>query len=128
MARDRDPQEYARPVRRILVGVLIVLLLGLFLLWRVDSPRVERFRMALIDRVVPGMDWAMAPVTWVAGVAGGFQSYSRIHEQNQELRRELQQMKAWREAAIQLEQTNAKLLDLNQVRLDPKLTDRKSVV
>ena len=128
MAKDREDLDYARPVRRILVGLLAVLLLGLFLLWRIDSPRVERFRMLLIDRVVPSMDWAMAPVTWGAGVVSGFQSYSRILEQNQELRRELQQMKAWREAALQLEQQNAKLLDLNQVRLDPKLTHVTGVV
>ncbi|MEM7709688.1 MAG: rod shape-determining protein MreC, partial [Pseudomonadota bacterium] len=46
----------------------------------------------------------------------------RVYEQNQELRRELQQMKAWREAAIQLRQENARLLDLNNVRLSPELT------
>lgn len=128
MARDRDPQDYARPVRRILVGLLALVLLAIFLLWRIDSPRVERMRMALVDRIVPNMDWAMAPVTWVAGVGEGFQSYSRVLEQNQELRRELQQMKAWREAAVQLEQQNAKLLDLAQVRLDPKLTHVTGVV
>ena len=128
MARDREQPDYTRSVRRILVGVLALLLLGIFLLWRIDSPRVERFRMLLIDRVVPSMDWAMAPITWGTGVVSGFQSYSRILEQNQELRRELQQMKAWREAALQLEQKNAKLLDLNAVRLDPRLTHVTGVV
>jgi len=57
-----------------------------------------------------------------------FRSYARIHEQNQELRRELQQMRAWREAALQLEQRNAQLLDLTQVRLDPQLTHVTGVV
>ena len=37
-------------------------------------------------------------------------------------------MKAWKEAALQLEQENAKLLDLNKVRLDPKLTHVTGVV
>lgn len=128
MAKERDPQDYARPVRRILVGLLAVFLLAVFMFWRIDSPRVERFRLALVDRFVPSMDWAMAPVTWAAGVVGGFQSYARVLEQNQELRRELQQMRAWREAALQLEQKNAKLLDLNQVRLDPQLTHVTGVV
>jgi rod shape-determining protein MreC len=31
-------------------------------------------------------------------------------------------MRAWREAALQLEQENARLLDLNRVQLDPELT------
>ena len=42
--------------------------------------------------------------------------------QNAELRRELQRMQGWREAALQLEQKNARLLALNNVRLSPRLT------
>jgi rod shape-determining protein MreC len=123
MAKTRtDPEDFARPLRRVLVGLLVLALLSVFLLWRIDSPRVERFRAALVDRVVPSFDWAMAPVTRTADMLDQFQSYASLYEQNQDLRRELQQMKAWREAALQLEQQNARLLDLNQVRLDPKLT------
>ena len=129
MAKDRNGQEdFVRPIRRILVGLTAVFLIALFLLWRVDSPRVERFRTALVDRFVPSFSWLMLPVTRVTVMAEGFQSYARIYEQNQELRRELQQMKAWKEAALQLEQKNAKLLDLNQVRLDPSLTHVTGVV
>ena len=105
-----------------------MLLLGMYLLWRIDSPRVERLRIAMIDRFVPSMDWAMAPVTGLINIARDFQSYTRIYEQNQDLRRELQQMKAWREAALQLEQENARLLDLNKVRIDAKLTHVTGVV
>lgn len=122
------PEDFARPLRRILVGMLVLVLLGLFLLWRIDSPRVERFRTALVDAVVPSFDWALVPVTKVVGMVESFQSYTRIYEQNQELRRELQQMKAWREAALQLEQKNARLMDLNQVRMDPRLTHVSGVV
>jgi rod shape-determining protein MreC len=122
------PEEFSRPLRRLLVGIAVLCLLGLFLLWRIDSPRVERFRAMLIDAVVPSFDWAMRPVTMVAGMLDDFQSYTRIYEQNQELKRELQQMKAWKEAALQLEQKNARLLDLNNVRLDPKLTHVTGVV
>jgi rod shape-determining protein MreC len=122
------PEEFQRPLRRLLVGIGVLLLLGLFLLWRIDSPRVERFRAGLIDAVVPNLDWAMRPVTMVAGMIDDFQSYTRIYEQNQELKRELQQMKAWKEAALQLEQKNARLLDLNKVRLDPKFTHVTGVV
>jgi rod shape-determining protein MreC len=128
LARDRDDIDFARPVRRILVAVMAIVLALTFLVWRIDSPRVERFRAAFIDRFVPTFDWAMVPVTKVFGMIGGFQSYARIYEQNQELRRELQQMKAWKEAAVQLEQQNAKLLAQNAVRLDPKLTSVSGVV
>ena len=129
MAKDRyGQQDYRTPIRRILIGIAVVLLLALFALWRIDSPRVERFRAALVDRVVPGFDWALVPVTKLTGMIEGFRSYVQLYEQNQELRRELQQMKAWKEAALQLEQKNAKLLDLNQVRLDPLLTHVTGVV
>ena len=129
MAEDRKyDQDFIRPVRRILIGLLAGLMLLIFIIWRIDSPRVEQFRMAVIDRVVPSFDWAMRPVARGMALAENFRSYARIVEQNQELRRELQQMRAWREAALQLEQRNAQLLDLNQVRLDPQLTHVTGVV
>ncbi len=37
-------------------------------------------------------------------------------------------MMAWKEAALQREQENARLLDLNNVRLDPKFTKITGVV
>ncbi len=129
MASDRSNEaDYVRPVRRLVIGVLALVLLALFLLWRIDSPRIDRFRTAVVDSVVPNMDWAMAPVTRVARMVEDFRSYARIYEQNQELRRELQQMRAWREAALQLEQRNAQLLDMARVRLDPQLTHVTGVV
>ncbi|MCO4847907.1 MAG: rod shape-determining protein MreC [Yoonia sp.] len=128
MANDRNTEDYFGPIRRLLVGLLVLALLGIFLVWRIDSPRVERFRLAVIDRVVPSFDWAMAPVTSIANLVSDFQSYQQLAAQNGDLRRELQQMKAWKEAALQLEQENAKLLGLNNVRLDPKLTYVTGVV
>lgn len=128
MANDRNTEDYFGPIRRLLVGLIVFALLGVFLVWRIDSPRVERFRAAVIDRVVPSFDWAMAPVTGIAGLISDFQSYSQLAAQNGDLRRELQQMKAWKEAALQLEQENAKLLGLNNVRLDPQLTYVTGVV
>lgn len=129
MARERQSaEEYGRPIRRLLVGLVILLLLALFILWRIDSPRVERFRAQLIDKVVPSFEWALVPVTKLTGMAEDFQSYNRLYEQNQELRRELKEMRAWKEAAEQLEQQNAKLLALNNVRLDPSLTSVSGLV
>ncbi|MEO0744392.1 MAG: rod shape-determining protein MreC [Pseudomonadota bacterium] len=128
MAKDRNSVDYGGPLRRLVLAVLILALTGTFLLWRIDSPRVERFRAQVTDRIVPNMDWAMAPVTGTINLFRDFQSYRRIAEQNAELRRELRQMEAWKEAALQLEQENARLLDLNNVRLDPRLTYITGVV
>lgn len=129
MAKDRaQSEDFTAPLKRLLLGVVFLCLFAIFIVWRIDSPRVERFRLAVIDRVVPNFDWAMVPVTGTINLVRDFQSYQRIYRQNQELRRELQQMKSWKEAALQLEQENARLLDLNSVRLDPHLTHVTGVV
>jgi rod shape-determining protein MreC len=129
MARDRaQPEEFTGPLKRLLAAVVILCLVAIFIVWRIDSPRVERFRAQVVDRVVPIFDWAMAPVTATVNLIRDFQSYQSLYEQNQELRRELQQMKSWKEAAQQLGQENARLLELNNVRLDPRLTYITGVV
>ena len=128
MAKDAHGIDYASPIRRVLVGALVLSLFAVFLFWRIDGPRAERFRAQVVDQVVPSLDWAMGPVTRIANMIDNWESYTNIYQQNQDLRRELQQMKAWKEAALQLEQENAKLLDLNKVRLDPKLTHVTGVV
>jgi rod shape-determining protein MreC len=129
LAKDRaQSEDFTAPLKRLLLGLVLLCLFAIFLVWRIDSPRVERFRLAVIDRVVPNFDWAMVPVTGTINLVRDFQSYQRIYQQNQELRRELQQMKSWKEAALQLEQENARLLDLNSVRLDPRLTHVTGVV
>ncbi|MCA8882538.1 MAG: rod shape-determining protein MreC [Rhodobacteraceae bacterium] len=123
MALDGDKgTNHFRPIRRILTGGLVLVLLTMFLVWRIDSPRVERLRTDIVDATLPRLQWAMAPITALAKMAANFSTYSALYEQNQELRRELQQMRGWKEAALQLEQKNARLLDLNNVKLDARLT------
>ena len=129
MANNRsNNQDYTRPLRRLILVAVYLVLLATFLVWRIDSPRVERFRAQVTDGIVPNFDWAMAPVTGTVNLFRDYQSYNRIAEQNQELRRELRKMQAWKEAALQLEQENARLLDLNSVNLDPRLTFITGVV
>jgi rod shape-determining protein MreC len=121
-------QDYTGPLRQLLLVVVSLVLIAIFLVWRIDNPRVERFRAQVTDRIVPNFDWAMAPVTGTINLFRDYQSYQRIAAQNQELRRELRKMQSWKEAALQLEQENARLLDLNNVRLDPRLTFITGVV
>ena len=129
MERDRNnPDRYSTALARLIFGGLVILLVGLFLLWRIDSPRVERVRMEIIDRVIPNFAWTTYPLTEAINLIRSVKSYARIYQQNQELRRELQQMKAWKEAALQQEQENARLQDLNNVRLDPKFVKITGVV
>ena len=129
MNNDRQTQtDYFAPLRRLITVVLILILFGLFVVWRIDNPRVEKFRALVIDTFVPNFEWILRPMTSVVKLAQDYQSYEKLLEQNKELRRELQQMKSWKEAALQLEQENARLLDLNQLRLDSKLTHVSGIV
>ena len=120
--RNNSTPDYLRGIRRILVGAAATVLVALFLIWRIDNARVEQLRVSLIDRFVPSFAWTVKPVAATARMVTDLRAYGRVYQQNVELRRELQRMQGWREAALQLEQKNARLLALNNVRLNPRLT------
>lgn len=123
MAQNRPQgEDYLAPLKQLLAGLVVLLLIAIFIVWRIDSPRVERLRIMMVDQFLPSSEWVMAPMTHAVNVIRDFQSYQSLYEQNQQLRRELQQMKSWKEAALQLEQENARLLDLNKLQLDAQLT------
>ena len=114
--------DYLSGVRRVLLGVVCALLVAIFLVWRIDNARVEALRMSILDRFVPSFDWTLRPIASATHMIADLRAYSRVYAQNEELRRELQRMQGWREAALQLEQKNARLLALNNVRLSPRMT------
>ena len=53
----RRSHDYSAPVRRILVALLVLLLLAVFLFWRIDSPRAERLRTAESGRRIELEVW-----------------------------------------------------------------------
>jgi len=122
VAGENGKRNYLRTIRRIFIGLLAVFLMATFLFWRIDNPRAERQRALIVDQIVPAIDWLLVPVTQAAEMLENLRSYNRIHAQNVELRRELRKMKAWREAALQLEQENAMLRRYNNVKQEPDLT------
>ena len=129
MAKYRsDKDQFSTPLKRLLTGLILLCLLGIFLMWRIDNPRMERLRTQISDHIFPTVEWLILPTANVFDLLENFQSYQNLAEQNQELRNELRQMNIWKEAALQLEQENARLLDLNNVRLDPRLTYITGVV
>ncbi|MFO1207827.1 MAG: rod shape-determining protein MreC [Amaricoccus sp.] len=120
--RSDSPPDYLRGARRVVVGVVAAMLCALFLLWRIDNARVEQLRASIVDTFVPSFGWTVKPVATTARMIADLRAYGRVYQQNAELRRELQRMQGWREAALQLEQKNARLLALNHVRLNPRIT------
>ncbi len=120
--RSDSPPDYLRGARRVVLGVIAVALVALFLIWRIDNARVEQLRAGVVDRFVPSFGWTVKPMAVTARMLADLRAYGRVYQQNAELRREVQRMQGWREAALQLEQKNARLLALNHVRLSPRIT------
>lgn len=109
-------------VHRIFLGLAILASLILLILWRTDNPRLERVRMSLIDAVTPSMQWVSEPVQFVWNVARDYEEFLNVYDQNKALRREIQSLRAWRETARSLEEENAQLRALNNVRLARRTT------
>lgn len=121
MRRAASPQETAltRTVHRILLGLVVFASLALLILWRSDNPRLERLRMALADRALPTMGWLNQPMEFIDGMTRDYRNFIDVYNQNRTLRREIQRLRAWRETARRLEEENAQLRALNNVRLAP---------
>ncbi len=93
----------------------------IFILWRVDNTRTELVRTKIIDFVSP----ITMPLNYPLKVLGDFikyfEVYSSLLEENKDLKKALQNMAVWKEKALQLEQKNAQLRALNNVKLSEDL-------
>jgi rod shape-determining protein MreC len=122
--RAASPQDTAltRTVHRILLGLVILVSVFLLILWRSDSPRLERLRMSLADALVPSMSRITEPLEFASEMSRDYYNFFDVYNQNRDLRREIQRLRAWRETARQMEEENAQLRALNNVRLAPHST------
>ena len=100
---------------------IFVCLTLIFILWRVDNTRTELIRTKIIDFVSPLTIPLNYPIKVVGDLVTYFEIYSTLLEENKELKRDLQNMTGWKEKALQLEQKNAQLRALNNVKLSEDL-------
>ena len=100
---------------------IFVCLTIIFVLWRVDNTRTELIRTKIIDFVSPLTIPLNYPIKVVGDLVRYFEIYSSLLEENKELKRDLQNMTGWKEKALQLEQKNAQLRALNNVKLSEDL-------
>ena len=80
---------------------------------------MEAFRFEIMDKL-PDLRAIYKPFSFAGDVVANFKSYETLTQENKELRRQLRQMEAWREAALQYEQINAELRSLNNLKFTPK--------
>ncbi len=101
--------------------IIFIGLLLLFVLWRVDNTRTELVRTKIIDFVYPVITPFNYPFQVIGDFVKYFEIYSSLLEENKGLKRDLQNMTGWKEKALQLEQKNAQLRALNNVKLSKDL-------
>ena len=101
--------------------LIFVCLTLIFILWLVDNTRTELIRTKIIDFVSPLTIPLNYPIKVVGDLVRYFEIYSSLLEENKELKRDLQNMTGWKEKALQLEQKNAQLRALNNVKLSEDL-------
>ena len=116
-SKNQRPKSWSIPVT-VLVFTGLVLV---FVLWRVDNTRTELVRTKIIDFISPLTTPLNYPIKVVGDFVKYFEIYSSLLEENKELKRNLQNMTAWKEKALQLEQKNAQLRALNNVKLSKDL-------
>ena len=114
--------ESWKSIRYVFIAILVLILTIIFLVWRIDNSRIERFRLAVMNATIPNITFLLNPIRVAGQMVNDFQSYAKVYNQNRQLKIELQGMRGWREAALQLEQQNSRLRALNKVKLSQSLT------
>lgn len=120
-ARGDETRDLERRIRSVLLGVVVVVSLALMALWRADNPRLQQLRMGMIDTLSPGMAWTAGPMEFLASMARDWEGFVDVYAQNRELRREIERLRGWRAEARRLEERNAQLGALMNVRLAERL-------
>ena len=106
------------------MSVTVLVFIGLaliFVLWRVDNTRTELVRTKIIEVVSPLTTPLNYPIQVISDFLQYFEIYASLLEENKDLKRDLQNMTGWKEKALQLEQKNAQLRALNNVKLSKDL-------
>lgn len=120
--RASDPQtEIRRAMRGVAIAAIVLVTVAMFIFWRIDNPRAERARMAVVDHLTPAIEFSADPIEAARSMAADFDNFTNVYQQNERLRKEIIQLKSWREVAERLEQENARLRALNNVQLAANL-------
>ncbi|KLN62617.1 hypothetical protein WH96_00405 [Kiloniella spongiae] len=90
-------------------AVLIVVAIALIILAKTGNVGVERVRTAVVDGVSPLMEIANRPVVMISDTIETAQNYVALKSENEELRRQNENLRRWQIAAAKLQGENASL-------------------
>ena len=109
---NQELEGYKRPLKGIFIFVCFVGLLGLFLFWRLEGTRAEKFRSDVIDLLVPTIEFGKIPsdiyfttLEFVGNLSSYQDSQSNIATLEDDLKR-------WKAYALSLEEENTMLRKL----------------
>lgn len=94
------------------IGFAVILLILLFLLWRIESERMERVRIVIVDSLQPVAELGSKPLMIISGFAEGLNAHMRLSDRATELESEVARLRQWQERAHLLEMENAELRQL----------------
>ena len=117
MANNKSKPHKSKSWSIPVTAFVFVCLSLILILWRVDNTRTELVRAKIIDFVAPLTLPLNYPIKVVSDFIKYFEVYSSLLEENKQLKKSLQNMTGWKEKALQLEQKNAQLRALNNVKL-----------
>ena len=116
---DRDSEQSSfRTVRKVFIGLALIGLIAIFLVWRIDSERMERVRTSAVDVLLPTIEFGNRPLLFVSGLTQRVEAHFQLAERNSGLELEVERLKFWREEARRLEQQNARLRELLDAQVE----------
>lgn len=118
MRNDREITAWGY-LRRFVFAISVVFLFLFFLIARIDNPRIEAIRFKIQDSL-PNFQGIYRPFTSIATLLGNISNYDQLAKENRDLRLKIRQFEEWKEAALQLEQINAELRALNNLKFNTK--------
>ena len=103
---------------------LFFLLISLLLIGfgRFQNPLLNQFKMALIETVTPIVYVISSPIRWGKSLFWGSSDLINTYQENKRLKAENEDLKNWRNIALQLHFEDAKLKDLLNYAPPPKST------
>ena len=89
----KSQRDYWLIIRYIIILATIIFFLFLFFLWRIDNNRAERFRLALLNQIVPNVEFFTSSIKVIGRIVLDISSFTNVYEQNQNLKNQLQDMR-----------------------------------
>jgi rod shape-determining protein MreC len=108
-------------VRRLSFVILISISLIFLLLDRADADVFDEAREAITDFTSPIYEWISPPFIAIRGWFDSSMKIFSVYEENEKLKQENDELRAWKEAALLLEKQNARYEALLKVQVDPEV-------